>query len=59
MNKAWGKINKNNSSSSASVRLTLIREVMCEGKQDFKPCNRVVVFSITIGKISCFECITP
>ncbi|MCD4787302.1 MAG: DUF2914 domain-containing protein, partial [Desulfobacterales bacterium] len=42
-----------------SKKLTLVRAVMCEGIQDFKPWNQAVVFSITIGKVSCFTSFDP
>ncbi len=35
-------------------KLSLEYAVMCEGVKDFKPLNPGVVFSITVGKISCF-----
>ena len=45
---------KQDSSTLALKKLTLDRAVMCEGIKDFKPENIAVVFSITIGKVSCF-----
>ncbi len=46
-------------SAQESKKLTLVRAVMCEGIQDFKPWNQAVVFSITIGKVSCFTSFDP
>jgi hypothetical protein len=37
-----------------SNSMTLARAVMCESINDFSPQNQAVVFSIDIGKISCF-----
>jgi len=38
----------------APKKLTLGRAVMCEEIKDYAPRNSAVVFSITIGKVSCF-----
>ncbi len=46
-------------SAQESKKLTLVRAVMCEEIQDFKPWNQAVVFSITIGKVSCFTSFDP
>jgi hypothetical protein len=35
-------------------KLTLGQAVMCENIKDYKPENIAVVFSITIGRVSCF-----
>ena len=32
---------------------------MCEGIKDYEPQNRAVVFSIAIGKVSCFTSFDP
>lgn len=50
---------KKKSSAQESKKLTLVRAVMCEGIQDFKPWNQAVVFSISIGKVSCFTSFDP
>jgi hypothetical protein len=39
---------------SPADKLMLGRAVMCEGIRDYKPENVAVVFSVTIGKVSCF-----
>lgn len=46
-------------SAQESKKLTLVRAVMCEEIQDFKPWNQAVLFSITIGKVSCFTSFDP
>ena len=40
--------------SLPTEKLTLGHAVMCESIKDFMPENAAVVFSITIGKVSCF-----
>lgn len=45
---------KKDMSPLPTEKLTLSRAVMCEAIKDFKPENAAVVFSITIGKVSCF-----
>ena len=42
------------SAQSAAKRMTLVRAVMCEYIEEFAPQNSAVVFSINVGKISCF-----
>lgn len=37
-----------------AIGMTLARAVMCEYIDDFAPQNQAVVFSIQVGKISCF-----
>ena len=34
--------------------MTLVRAVMCEYIEEYEPQNSAVVFSINVGKISCF-----
>ncbi len=51
--------NRQLSSTSASKTLTLAQAVMCEGIQDFSPKNPAVVFSIAMGKVSCFTLFDP
>jgi len=41
-------INENNSSAPDSAGLTIVRAVMCEGIQDFKPWNQAVVLLLLI-----------
>ncbi len=45
---------KQDAPSSSSGKLTLGRAVMCESIKDYKPENVAVVFSITIGRVSCY-----
>jgi hypothetical protein len=40
--------------NAPSNGMTLVRAVMCEFINDFSPQNQAVVFSVDIGKISCF-----
>lgn len=40
-------------------KLTLDRAVMCEEIKDYAPYNSAAVFSITIGKVSCFTLFDP
>ena len=40
--------------STAQNGMTLVRAVMCETIDDYKPKNSAAVFSIHVGKISCF-----
>jgi len=56
---AYSQQNENNSSTPDSAKLTLAHAVMCEVIQEFKPWNQAVVFSITIGKVSCFTSFDP
>ncbi len=37
-----------------ATRLELTKAVMCERIEDYAPVNMSVVFSVTVGKISCF-----
>ncbi|UCD31403.1 MAG: DUF2914 domain-containing protein [Desulfobacterales bacterium] len=45
---------KKDITSLPTEKLTLGHAVMCESIKDFMPENAAVVFSITIGKVSCF-----
>jgi DUF2914 family protein len=56
---SYSQQDEKKSSAQESKKLTLVRAVMCEGIQDFKPWNQAVVFSITIGKVSCFTSFDP
>jgi len=56
---SYSQQDEKNSSAQESKKLTLVRAVMCEGIQEFKPWNQAVVFSITIGKASCFTSFDP
>ena len=40
-------------------KLALVQAAMCEGIKDYSPYNQAVVFSRTIGKVSCFTCFDP
>ncbi|HUV50465.1 MAG TPA: DUF2914 domain-containing protein [Anaerolineae bacterium] len=40
-------------------KLTLTHTVMCEEIKDYAPYNSAVVFSIAIGKVSCFTSFDP
>ena len=39
---------------ATDIRLKLARSVMCESIEGLEPLNTAVVFSIDVGKISCF-----
>ena len=43
-----------NVSPPPSDKLTLGQAVMCEGIRDYRPENVAVVFSISIGRVSCY-----
>lgn len=45
--------------SPTPARLTLAKAVMCESIQDFAPVNPAVVFSIGLGRVSCFTNFDP
>jgi hypothetical protein len=40
--------------ATASEKLTLARAVMCESIKGYEPVNSAVVFSIQLGRLSCF-----
>ena len=40
-------------------QLELVRSIMCEQIEDYSPVNIAVVFSVTVGKISCFTSFDP
>ena len=46
-------------SSTVQKKLMMDRGVMCEEIQDFTPQNPAVIFSIKIGKVSCFTSFDP
>ncbi len=47
--------NGNNlSRRNADTSLKLVEALMCEGVKEYAPFNQAFVFSISIGKISCF-----
>ena len=45
--------------AKASDKLTLVRAVMCEAIQEYAPANPAVVFSIKLGRVSCFTEFDP
>ena len=49
----WGQDTK------ASAKLTLVRAVMCETIQEYAPAHPAVVFSIDLGRVSCFTEFDP
>jgi len=49
----WGQ------DAKASNNLTLFRAVMCETIQDYAPAHPAVVFSIELGRVSCFTEFDP
>jgi hypothetical protein len=49
----WGQ------DAQAPATLTLARAVMCEAIQEYAPANPAVVFSIDLGRVSCFTEFDP
>lgn len=45
--------------ASPSTKLTLVKAVMCEGIRNYAPLHPAVVFSIELGKVSCFTEFDP
>ncbi|WP_319405052.1 DUF2914 domain-containing protein [uncultured Desulfosarcina sp.] len=45
--------------AKASNKLTLVRAVMCESIAEYAPANPAVVFSIELGRVSCFTEFDP
>ena len=50
---------QNPGADTVQKKLTLNRAVMCEEVKDLAPINKSVVFSIKIGKVSCFSVFDP
>jgi hypothetical protein len=46
-------------STPITKRLILDEAVMCEELNNYRPCNRAIVFSVEIGKVSCFTSFDP
>ncbi len=49
----WGQ------DAKAPTTLTLAKAVMCEAIQEYAPANPAVVFSIDLGRVSCFTEFDP
>ncbi len=49
----WGQ------DTGTSDQLTLVRAVMCETIKEYAPANPAVVFSIKLGRVSCFTEFDP
>ena len=47
------------SSTLVFKKLTLVQAAMCEGIKEYKPQNQAIVFSMTIGEVSCFTSFDP
>ena len=47
------------SSAPGPGKLTLVRAAMCERIEDYTPLNQGIVFSVAIGKITCFTSFDP
>ncbi|MDY6837114.1 MAG: DUF2914 domain-containing protein [Thermodesulfobacteriota bacterium] len=56
---ALAEKNEGPSPAVADEKLTLVQAAMCEGIKDYNPYNEAVVFSRTIGKVSCFTSFDP
>lgn len=50
---------KSSSLPSSSGQAILVQAAMCEDIQEFTPKNQAIVFSISIGKVSCFTSFDP
>jgi hypothetical protein len=44
---------------SIPPKLTLVQSAMCEGLEEYIPKNPAIVFSISIGEVSCFTLFDP
>ena len=56
---AFPQDNQSSSSKPAPKELKMDRAIMCEEIKDLVPQNPAVVFSIKIGKVSCFTSFDP
>ena len=56
---AFPQDNQSSNSNDALKELKMDRAVMCEEVKDLVPQNPAVVFSIKIGKVSCFTSFDP
>ncbi|MBW2173511.1 MAG: DUF2914 domain-containing protein, partial [Deltaproteobacteria bacterium] len=56
---AFSQEPKDSSPASAPKKAILVQAAMCEDIKEFTPQNQAIVFSITIGKISCFTSFDP
>ena len=56
---AFPQDNGDPSPAPVSKKLTLVEATMCEGIKDYIPQNLAIVFSMTIGKVSCFTSFDP
>jgi len=57
--RAFPQNNQLSKSDVTAKKLRMDRAVMCEEIKDFTPQNPAVVFSIKIGKVSCFTSFDP
>ena len=56
---AFPQDNGDPTSTPVAKKLTLVEATMCEGIKDYIPQNQAIVFSMTIGKVSCFTSFDP
>jgi len=56
---AFPQNNQISKSDATPKKLRMDRAVMCEEIKDFTPQNPAVIFSIKIGKVSCFTSFDP
>jgi hypothetical protein len=56
---AFGQTDQTPKTSPPAKRLLLEKAVMCEGIQEYAPINPAAVFSIGLGRISCFTLFDP
>lgn len=57
--KTFPQNTQSSESNTVPKKLTLVHAVMCEELKDLTPQNQAVVFSIKIGKVSCFTSFDP
>ena len=56
---SWAQTQKASSETQTEKQLKLVNAVMCEGIQEYAPINPAVVFSIGLGRVSCFTFFDP
>ena len=56
---AFPQDDRDASSTPVSTKLTLFKAAMCEEIEEYIPQNQAIVFSMTIGKVSCFTFFDP
>ena len=49
----------NGSPAEKPPQLTLVKAVMCEGLEDLEPVTETMVFSVSLGSVTCFTAFDP